>query len=104
MGLRSEFEYTLGSFCADSGYTVKRLEYGDASGVVSKVDYQAPLRRQTVSLKPGDRMYVRAEGDFVSILAGGIQVLGPPGFMPAPWLKRVDGPATSVLVIDRIVK
>lgn len=100
----SDYTYSVGSFFADSGYAVKRLEYADANGVVRKVDYQAPLWKQTVSLKPGDRMYVRAEVDFPSILAGGIQVVGPPGFYASDGIERVDGPATAVLVIDEIVK
>lgn len=101
----SEFLYSVGSFFADSGYTVTRLEYADANGVVRKVDYQAPLWQQTIRLKPGDRMYVRAEVDFPSILAGGIQVTGEPsGFYASDKVERVDGPATSVLVIDQIVK
>jgi hypothetical protein len=100
----SEFEYQVGAFFADSGYTVKRLEYADANGVVRKVDYQAPLWRQTVSLKPGDRMYVRAEVEFTSILAGGIQIVGSPAFYTSDRVERLDGPATSVLVVDQIVK
>ena len=100
----SEFQYSVGSFFADSGYTVRSLEYADENGVVRKGDYRSPVWRQTVSLKPGDRMYVRAEVSFASILAGGIQVVGPPGFYASDMAERVDGPATSVLVIDRIVK
>jgi hypothetical protein len=99
----SEFQYSLGAFFADSGYTVKSLEYADLNGVVRKVDYQAPLWRQTVRLKPGDRMYVRAEVEFPSILAGGIQI-DSPGFYDSDMVERTDGPATSVLVIDKIVK
>jgi hypothetical protein len=38
----SEFKYSVGSFFADSGYTVKSLEYADADGVVRQVDYHAP--------------------------------------------------------------
>jgi hypothetical protein len=101
--VNSEFQYQVGAFFADSGYAVKSLEYADANGVVRKVDYQAPLWRQTVSLKPGDRMYVRAEVDFESILAGGIQI-DSPGFYSSDMVERLDGPAASVLVIDQIVK
>jgi hypothetical protein len=100
----SEFEYSLGSFFADSGYTVNSLEYADANGVVTKVTYQAPLWTQKVTLKPGDRMYVRAEVAFPSILSGGIQVVGQPAFYASSMVERLDGPATSVLVIDQIVK
>src|SRR5262245_14872628 len=100
----SEYRYSAGSFYADSGYTMKTLEYADADGVVRKVDFPAPLWRQSVSLKPGDRMYVRAEIEFPSILAGRIQVVGPPGFYAGDLVERTDGPATAVLVIDQIVK
>lgn len=100
----SEFQYSVGSFFADSGYTVTRLEYADADGVVRQVDYQPPLWRQTIRLKTGDRMYVRAEVEFPSILAGGIQIVGPPGFYASDRAERVDGPATSVLVVDQVVK
>ena len=86
------------------GTSVKRLEYADPNGVVRKVDYQAPLWKQTVRLKPVDRMYVRAEVEFTSILAGGIQVVGSPGFYASDMVERADGPSTSVLVIDQIVK
>jgi hypothetical protein len=102
--MSSEFEYSLGSFYADSGYTVKSLEYADAHGVVTRVAYQAPLWTQKVTLKPGDRMYVRAEVTFPSILSGGIQVVGPAPFYASAMAERLDGPATSVLVIDQIVK
>jgi hypothetical protein len=99
----SEFQYQLGAFFADSGCTVKRLEYADPNGVVRKADYQAPLWRQTLSLKPGDRMYVRAEVEFRSILAGGIQI-DSPEFYDSDMVERVDGPATVVLVVDQVVK
>jgi len=49
-------------------------------------------------------MYVRAEVEFTSILAGGIQVVGSPGFYASDMVERADGPSTSVLVIDQIVK
>jgi len=100
----SEFQYSVRFTYADGGYTVKSLEYADANGVVRKVDYQAPLWAQTITLKRGDRMYVRAEVDFASGLTGSIQVVGPPGFYAADKVERLDGPASSVLVIDEIVK
>ena len=100
----SEFQYSVRFTYADAGYTVKRLEYADPNGVVRKVDYQAPLWEQTLRLKPGDRMYVRVEVDFASGLAGSIQVVGPPAFHAGDKVERLDGPATSVLVIDEIVK
>jgi hypothetical protein len=100
----SEFEYSLGSFYADSGYTVKSLEYADANGVVRTVDYRDPLWRQTLVLKPGDRIYVRAEVAFQSILAGRIQVVGPAPFYAASIAERVDGPATVVLMVDQVLK
>jgi hypothetical protein len=52
----------------------------------------------------GDRMYVRAEVEFPSGLAGGIQIGGPSGFYRSAMVERLDGPATAVLVIDEIVK
>jgi hypothetical protein len=100
----SEFQYSVRFTYADSGYAVNSLEYADPNGVVRKVDYKAPLWKQTLMLKPGDRIYVRAEVDFASGLAGSIQVVGPPGFYASDGVERLDGPATSVLVIDQIVK
>lgn len=100
----SDFQYSLGPFYADSGYTVTRLEYADANGVVRKADYQPPIWKQSIRLKTGDRMYVRAEVQFPSVLGGRIQVVGPPGFYASDKVERADGPATSVLVVDEIVK
>jgi len=100
----SDFQYSVRFTYADSGYSVKRLEYADPYGVVRKVDYHAPLWVQTLSLKPGDRMYVRAEVAFASGLTGSIQVVGPPGFHASANVERLDGPASAVLVIDEIVK
>jgi len=56
------------------------------------------------TLKPGDRMYVRAEVDFPSGLAAMIQIGGPSTFYRSSHVERLDGPATAVLVIDEIVK
>ena len=100
----TQYEYQLGSFFADSGYTVKSLEYADANGVVQKVAYQGPLWRQTLELKPGDRMYVRAEIAYESILGGGIQITSPTPFYTSDMTERFDGPTTVVLMVDRIAK
>lgn len=100
----TEYQYSVRFTYADSGYTVKLLEYADPNGVVRKVDYHGPLWTQTLRLKPGDRMYVRAEVEFESGLAGSIQIVGPPGFYAADRVERLDGPATSDLVIGQIVK
>lgn len=99
----SEFEFQLGAFFTDSAYTVKSLEYADVNGVVRKVDFQLPLWRQNLTLKTGDRMYMRAEVEFRSILAGGIQITSP-DFYASDMVERVDGPAFVVLLVDQIVK
>jgi hypothetical protein len=99
----SEFQYQLGAFFTDSAYTVKSLEYADVNGVVRQVDFQLPLWRQNLTLKTGDRMYVRAEVEFRSILAGGIQITSP-DFYAGDMAERVDGPGSVVLVVDQIVK
>lgn len=98
-------EYQLGPFYADSGYTVRSVEYADANGVVVQGNYQVSLWRQTLSLKPGDRVYVRAVVDFRSVLAGGIQVVATSGgFYTSDMAERADGPATVVLTVDQVLK
>jgi hypothetical protein len=99
----SDFQFQLGAFFTDSAYTVKSLEYADANGVVRQADFQLPVWRQNVTLKTGDRMYVRAEVEFRSILAGGIQITTP-DFWAGDMVERVDGPGSVVLVVDQIVK
>jgi hypothetical protein len=98
----SELEYSL-NFFADPAYTVKSLEYADANGIVTKVAYQPPLWAQKMTLKTGDRMYVRAEVEFSGILAGGIQIYSP-DFYASDRVERTDGPSSVVLVVDQIVK
>jgi hypothetical protein len=48
-------------------------------------------------------MYMRAEVEFRSILAGGIQITSP-DFYASDMVERVDGPAFVVLLVDQIVK
>ena len=100
----TDYEYDVRFTYTDRGYTVRRFEYADPSGVVKNAVYQTTPWKQTLTLKPGDRMYVRAEVDFPSGVAGGIQIVGPPGFYRSASVERLDGPATAVLVIDEIVK
>ena len=72
--------------------------------MVRNAVYQTTPWKQTLTLKPGDRMYVRAEVDFPSGLAAMIQIGGPSTFYRSSRVERLDGPATAVLVIDEIVK
>ena len=101
----TKLQYQVGSFYADSGYTVRSLEYADVNGVVTKVVDPGLVWRKTLDLKPRDRIYVRSVVDFRSVLAGGIQVVGPPtGFYASDWAERADGPATVVLKVDQVLK
>jgi hypothetical protein len=101
----TKLQYQVGPFYADSGYTVSSLEYADGNGVVTKVVYPGLVWRQTLDLKPGDRIYVRAVVDFQSVLAGGVQVVGEPtGFYAGDRAERADGPATVVLMVDQVLK
>jgi hypothetical protein len=102
--VKSVFQYDVRFTYADSGYTVRSVEYADSNGVVRQVQFQPPVWNQWLRLKPGDRVYLRAEVEFKSALAGAVQVVGPPGYYRGVKCERADGPATSILVIDELVK
>ncbi len=89
---------------ADSGYTLKRVEYADPTGTVVPVDFKAPVWKHTLTLKPGDRLYLHAVVEYRSCLAGGLQITADPGFYRSSWATSCEGPQTAELVIDEIVK
>jgi hypothetical protein len=99
----SEFQYSLRFSNQEGGYTVTRAEYADADGIVRQVDYLRPLWAQTVSLKPGQRMYLRADVTFDAVLTGSAQIVGG-GFYRGASCERADGPGTAVVEIDQILQ
>jgi hypothetical protein len=100
----SEFEYSLQFSNQQGGYTVSHVQYADADGVVRQSSYQGPLWVQTVKLKPGQRMYVRADVSFDAVLTGSAQIVGPDGFYRGDRCERVDGPGAATVEIDQILK
>ncbi|HZT62664.1 MAG TPA: hypothetical protein VFA36_05980 [Burkholderiales bacterium] len=97
----SEFQYSLHFSNQDGGFAVTHAEYADADGIVRQINYQPPLWVQTVKLKPGQRMYLRADVTFASVLTGGAQITGEPLYR-GDLLERVDGPSSATVVIDQI--
>ena len=99
----SEFVFDVRFTYADSGYVVRDVEYADASGVVHKVDFHPPVWRTTLKLEPGDRLYLHAEVEYRSGLAGIVQISAP-GFYRSDRVESLDGPAIAVIQIDEPVK
>jgi hypothetical protein len=88
---------------ADSGYTVRDVEYADPSGVVHKVDYQPPDWNTTMTFMPGERLYFHVEVEYRSGLLGMLQITGP-NFSRSDRLEHLSGPGTTVLQIDEQLK
>lgn len=99
-----EFKYSVRFANSDGGYVVKRVEYADEYGVVREVRNPLPLWTETLVLRPGDRMYVRAETDYDGAFWSAVQVIGPDGRYRSDACERVDGPGTCVVVIDERVE
>jgi len=100
----STYQYSIRFMQQEGGYTVTRLEYADADGNVQQASYQWPGWTQTVELKPGQRLYVRADVTYESIGLGWVQVAGPDGFNRIDRLERADGPAVGTVEVDEILK
>lgn len=100
----SEYRYSLHFSGQDGGFTVTRLEYADGDGIVRQATYQAPVWVQTIKLKPGQRMYLRADITFDSVVTGGPQILGPADFYRGDLIERVDGPGAATVMVDQILK
>jgi hypothetical protein len=88
----------------EGNYTVKLVEFADAQGVIRQARNTIPIWSLDLSLRPGDRIYVRAEIEFEGILWSAIQISGPDGFYLKSECTRLDGPGTCVLEIDRILE
>jgi len=100
----SEYQYSIRFIQQEGGYTVTRLEYADADGTVRQASYEWPGWDQTVKLKPGQRLYVRAEVSYESVGIGWVQIAGPNGFNRIDQLERVDGPAVGTIEVDEILR
>ncbi len=99
-----EFHYSARFVNSDGGCVVRHVEYADASGSVREVTNPLPGWFQTLSLKRGDRIYMRAEVDFDAAFWSALQVRGPETFYRIAECLRVDGPGTCVLKIDELVE
>ena len=100
----SEFRFDVRFTYADGRYTVRNVVYADPNGVVREVDYRPPVWNRTMKLESGDRLYLRAEVEYESGLAGIVQISGPAGFYRSEQVASLDGPTTVVLQIDEQVK
>ena len=100
----SELQYSLHFSNQDGGCTVTHAEYADADGIVQPITLlpEDVNWTQTVQLKPGQRMYLRADVTFGSILTGGAQIVGADLYR-GDLLERVDGPSTATVKIDQVV-
>ncbi len=101
----SEFEYSLNISSGGWSYavTVTHAEYADANGIVRQISHPSPLWTQIVKLRPGQRMYLRADVTYESTVTGGAQIVGATLYR-GDLLERVDGPGTATTMIDQILK
>lgn len=90
----------------EGGGYVKRLEYADENGnvvVVSQDFTRSSIWARDLALKTGDRIYMRAEVEFESVLWAVVQVSGTDVYYDDE-CESADGPSTCVVELDRIVE
>jgi len=89
----------------EGGYTVRYLEFADETGAVREVRNPQPVWSHTLTLKQGDRVYLRVEVEFESVMWTALQVMaaGQESYYRIASCERADGPGTCVLVIDEVV-
>jgi len=90
------------------GYTLKKFEYADAEGNVIEVKSPiAGLWDRDITLKTGDRVYMRAEFEYDMQLWAVVQISSPPKFDRHYDDYYEDGggrPGTCTIEIDEIFK
>ena len=98
-----EFRYDFRFGAQEGGYTLKKFEYADENGAVIVVDNPTTPWDRTLTLKTGDRMYMRAEIEFDSVIWAVVQMVGPDNTY-SDERGSADGPSSVVVAVDRIFK